>query len=180
MYKLKDIQNSKHSFFSSINSGILIAVILSLSIILLGSQIPIIRNVKAQETNEITLYGSSSQGWGFSENSMSIPGPTIEFQEEEMYNLTLISADGLIHSFFVDYNGNNSPDSNEPVSPSFTSTINFQFTPDRTGEFTYYCSYHPITMFGNASLIPEFNLQTLILVIATLSAILITYRKMKN
>ena len=141
------------------------------------SHAPNLRVVEAQETNEITLYGSSILGWGFTEGSMSRPGPQIDFQEGQLYNMTLISADGVTHKFFVDYNGNGTPDDDEPVSPDFSSTINFQFTPNKTGEFTYYCHYHPNTMYGNVTIIPEFSLIGLILVMIALGLILVVYKR---
>ena len=91
--------------------------------------------------------------------------------------MTLIGVDGVLHVFHIDYNGNGNPDSNEPVSPNFSSTINYQFTPDRTGQFTYYCNFHPATMFGNASIIPEFTPLTLAIVISSATLIIMFYRK---
>ena len=157
---------------------IFMITVLSLSLLpYVFSQAPSLSVVEAQETNEITLYGSAILGWGFTEGSMSRPGPQIEFQEGQLYNMTLISTDGLTHKFYVDYNGNGTPDNDEPVSPDFSSTINFQFTPNKTGEFTYYCHYHPNTMYGNVNIIPEFSLIGLILVMVVLGLILVVYKR---
>lgn len=139
-------------------------------------------SVHAQaQTQNITLYGSASQGWGFTQQSITSPGPQITFQEGQLVNLTLIAVDGLPHIFYVDYNGNKVADSNEPKSPQFTTTINYQFTPDRTGQFTYYCSIHPTVMFGNVSAIPEFTstIAVLILIIASATIALI-YKNKKS
>lgn len=139
-------------------------------------------SVHAQaQTQNITLYGSASQGWGLTQQSITSPGPQITFQEGQLVNLTLIAVDGLPHIFYVDYNGNKVADSNEPRSPQFTTTINYQFTPDRTGQFTYYCSIHPTTMFGNVSAIPEFTstIAVLILIIAS-ATIVVIYKNKKS
>lgn len=139
-------------------------------------------SVHAQaQTQNITLYGSATQGWGFTQQSITSPGPQITFQEGQLVNLTLIAVDGLPHIFYVDYNGNKVADSNEPKSPQFTTTINYQFTPDRTGQFTYYCSIHPTVMFGNVSAIPEFTstIAVLILIIASATIALI-YKNKKS
>lgn len=149
-------------------------------VVVFFSMFPCLVAVQAQATNEITLYGSAFQGWGFTEQTITSPGPQISFQEGELYSMTLISADGITHKFFVDYNGNGNPDSDEPVSPNFSSTVNYQFTPDRTGEFTYYCSFHPATMFGNASVVPEFGTLTLLVVIALTTITIIAYKKRIN
>ena len=133
--------------------------------------------VQAQTTNNITLYGSASQGWGFTEQTITIPGPKISFQEGELYNITLISSDGLTHKFFIDYNNNGNADNDEPASPSFSSTIIYQFTPDRTGDFTYYCSIHPSTMYGNVSIIPEFSSFTLLVIITIMSVVVIAFKR---
>jgi plastocyanin len=129
------------------------------------------------ETQNITLYGSASQGWGFTQQSMSIPGPQISFEEDQVVNMTLISADGIVHDFFVDYNGNGAPDSGEPSSPTFTSTINYQFTPDRTGEYTYYCSFHPATMHGNTNIIPELSILAVLTLLIASTTIALIYKK---
>lgn len=139
-------------------------------------------SVHAQaQTQNITLYGSATQGWGFTQQSITSPGPQITFQEGQLVNLTLIAVDGLPHIFYVDYNGNKVADSNEPKSPQFTTTINYQFTPDRTGQFTYYCSIHPTVMFGNVSAIPEFTstIAVLILIIAS-ATIAVIYKNKKS
>lgn len=128
------------------------------------------------ETTNITLYGSATQGWGLTQQSMSIQGPDISFEEGVLVNMTLISADGMVHDFFVDYNGNGAINSGEPRSPTFSSTMNYQFTPDRTGQFTYYCSFHPTTMRGNSNIIPEFTVAAFVALMVALATIAILYR----
>lgn len=135
------------------------------------------RITQAQPMTDITLYGSGVEGWGFTEETMTTPGPQIEFLEGVQYNMTLIGTDGELHNFFVDYNGNGSPDTDEPTSPDFSQTINYQFTPDRTGEFTYYCLYHPTIMYGNASIIPEFSFFAVVVSLIVAATIVLVYRK---
>jgi plastocyanin len=94
------------------------------------------------------LFGSASQGWGFTAGTMSSPGPAITVTKGDLVNLTLTSQDGFTHRFFVDYNGNGIIDPGEPASPSFSGTINYQFTATTAGTFTYYCSFHPGVMRG--------------------------------
>ncbi|HEY4675204.1 MAG TPA: PQQ-dependent sugar dehydrogenase [Candidatus Bathyarchaeia archaeon] len=95
------------------------------------------------------LFGSSSSGWGLSQNNITIPGPTITVTKEDIVNLTLTSVDFITHAFFVDYNGNRNPNTGEPRSPNFqAATINYQFTANVTGTYTYYCVFHTGTMFG--------------------------------
>lgn len=67
----------------------------------------------------------------------------------DLANLTLTSQDGLPHAFSVDYNGNGVVDAGEPTSPTFSSTINFQFFATVAGTFKYYCTFHPGIMFGS-------------------------------
>ena len=128
-------------------------------------------------THDITLYGSASQGWGFTQQSMSSPGPIIDFQEGDLYNITLISVDGLSHQFFVDYNGNGIPDANDPVSQTFSSTTNILYAPDRTGEYPYYCNIHPSVMYGNVSIVPEFTSAALLTILVAVILTTIIYKK---
>ncbi len=130
----------------------------------------------AAQIQNITLYGGAGLGWGFTQASMSIPGPEVSFEAGVPVNLTLIGVDGLPHNFFVDYNGNRVPDANEPMSPTFTSTINYQFTPDRTGTFTYYCQFHMMTMFGNVNAIPELSTVGIAILLMVVSLIAVAYK----
>ncbi len=131
------------------------------------------------QTQNITLYGSATQGWGLTQQSITSPGPQITFQQGQLVNLTLISVDGLPHIFYVDYNGNKIADTNEPKSPQFTGTINYQFTPDRNGQFIYYCSIHPTVMFGNVSSVPELTAIAAVLILIIASATIAIINKKK-
>jgi hypothetical protein len=96
----------------------------------------------------IHLFGSASKGWGLTADNITSPGPRIAVKEGDLVNLTLTSADGNIYNFFVDYNGNKSPDvsrdpmKQEPKSPDFrNTTVNYQFNAILAGNFTYRCLY---------------------------------------
>jgi hypothetical protein len=98
--------------------------------------------------SNISLFGSSLAGWGFTAGSMTNPGPAIIVNEGDLVNLTLTSVDGLQHIFFIDYNGDGNPSAGEPTSPAFQTTINFQFHATTSGQFSYYCQLHPTVMHG--------------------------------
>jgi len=97
---------------------------------------------------DVNLWGSAIEGWGVTEDNMTSPGPTITVNQGDIVSLTLTSHDGLMHNFFVDYDGDMSPSLGEPKSLDFTTTIDFVFMPSTLGGFTYYCQYHKITMYG--------------------------------
>lgn len=168
----------------------MVAKLLSLCIIvlLLAMGMTSLGCVVAQggQTQNITLYGSATQGWGFTQQSMSIPGPQISFTQGVPVSLTLISADSNVHDFYVDYNDNEAIDSGEPRSPTFSSTtVTYEFTPDRTGQFTYYCSFHPATMRGNTEIIiPELTgtaLAVFMVALTALTTVAVVYiRKKQN
>jgi len=96
----------------------------------------------------INLYGSAFQGWGFTMGSISSPGPIITVNQGDLVNLTLTSADGFTHNFFVDYNGDTVPSSGEPESPNFSTVVNYSFKADVLGTYMYYCQFHKFVMFG--------------------------------
>jgi len=96
----------------------------------------------------VDLFGSASSGWGFNPSNISSPGPTITVSQGDSVSLDLTSADGFTHNFFVDYDGNTLPSLDEPKSPDFTSTINYEFVAEISGTFAYYCQYHSFVMFG--------------------------------
>ena len=97
---------------------------------------------------ELELYGSAALGWGFAPGDMTSPGPAITVHQGDRVSLTLTSQDGLVHRFFVDYNGDTVPSAGEPTSPDFTTTTRYAFDANTAGSFTYYCQYHKVTMYG--------------------------------
>ncbi len=113
---------------------------------------------RASANVSISLYGSASQGWGFTPTTMTIPGPAITVAQFDSVTVRLEGMDAPRHNFFVDYNANNIPDaSTEPVSPDFrnsTGFITYTFTADVAGVFTYYCDYHQSTMYGTLTVQP--------------------------
>ncbi|HEV8595913.1 MAG TPA: CARDB domain-containing protein [Thermoplasmata archaeon] len=100
-------------------------------------------------TVDFDLFGSVAQGWGLTQGSMTIPGPNVTVDEGDEVTIHLHSADSLPHKFYVDYDGDGSPDGGEPQSGFFTDAETITFTADTPGDFTYFCSVHPATMFGS-------------------------------
>lgn len=100
-----------------------------------------------------SLFGSAGLGWGFTPTTITSPGPSITVAQGDTVNLTLTSADGFSHLFYVDYNGNGVIDTGEPASPTFSGTINFQFNATTVGTFTYYCAIHPNIMHGTFTVV---------------------------
>ncbi len=98
---------------------------------------------------DTSLFGSASEGWGFTPSTITSPGPTIVANEGDFVSLELTSQDSAVHSFFIDYDGDAVPDAGEPTSPDFTTTTHYGFDADTTGSFTYYCQYNKITMYGD-------------------------------
>lgn len=99
-----------------------------------------------------TLYGTA-QGWGFTAGSITSPGPDLTAAPGESVEVTLYSADGVRHNFYVDYNGNGFPDPDEPLSADFggrfPSPITYAFTATMTpGTYAYICDYHASKQFG--------------------------------
>jgi len=96
----------------------------------------------------ISLFGSHTNGWGFTSNSETIPGPTISVNQNDVVTLSLAATDGLSHQFLLDYNGNGVADAGEPVSAIFSSTTQITFTASVAGSFKYICTIHPTVMYG--------------------------------
>lgn len=100
---------------------------------------------------EITLYGSQVTGWGFTNNTTDKPGPVLYMRYGTNLTIHLISLDDprVDHTWFVDYNRDESS-TGEPSSALFNSTAptTYVYTPDRSGNFTYRCSFHRTSMTG--------------------------------
>jgi plastocyanin len=146
-----------------------------------------IQNAKAATTRNFTLYGSILNGWGFTDSSMSNPGPPIVVEQGDTVNLTLISNDGITHRFFVSYTNQTSPSAGDPESPVFTSAgVNFQFVASNTiGTYQYHCAIHPQMMgyfqIVPAGSIPEFQpLTMLLLLVASTTIAALAYKRKKQ
>lgn len=138
----------------------------------------------AATTRYFTLYGAAAQDWGFTNTSITSPGPTITVEQGDTVNLTLISHDGLSHLFFVSYTNASSPSSGDPESAVFSSTTNFQFVAtDTIGTYTYHCLFHPTVMYGYFKVvqtggIPEFQpLAMLMLLVLSTCIVALVRRK---
>jgi hypothetical protein len=135
------------SFVASRRFWVLLLATLSLwSLVAESANLP--PQVKAASTPNISLVGFIS-AW----NNTGTPNPIITVTQGDTVSIQLSSGDGAVHRFFVDVDKNGmTPDcpgadvcSNVfPPSTSLTFTVNFA-----PGTYTYYCSVHPTTMFGN-------------------------------
>jgi plastocyanin len=105
------------------------------------------------DTVPFTLYGAQLTGWGFTQTTVRSPGPTITVTQGDTVALTLHSLDSgntVVHDWFIDYNNNSAIDPGEPSSGNFSgnTALPYSFTANRTGTFTYRCSFHPAIMKG--------------------------------
>ena len=126
--------------------GILLGLtLIAPAAVLIPSSTP---STPAPKAIQLHLYGSASAGWGLSAATEANPGPTFSANEGDVVTIWLTSSDGLPHEFYIDYNGNDVPDTGEPTSPAFNTDVNFTFTTVVAGTFTYRCSFHPATMVG--------------------------------
>jgi plastocyanin len=113
---------------------------------------------------KLVLYGNAGLGWGFSSARITNPGPRLVFLWGTKVSVTLRATDTTVnHNWLLDYNNNLLADAGEPKSPDFSSTTavnNWTFVADRSGNWTYRCSYHERSMTGNVTILggPPFNL----------------------
>jgi len=149
-------------------------VVIAIVIISLASSIPskptlASRNVIASPTtahHTFWLLGSI-MGW-----NQTRSGPLVTVTDGDLVTIMYNSVDSAPHTWFIDVNGNNMPDSGEIASTTITTSaapfVNFTFTLTvgtnipSTGDFTYRCSYHPAMMFGTlrvqaAVVMPDFK-----------------------
>ncbi len=108
-------------------------------------------SVRPSAIVSFSLYGSASGGWGFTASTLTSPGPTLTVNQDDLVHLRLEGVDNAPHNFYVDYNGNQAPDGTEPKSPDFRGTtgpIDWSFTADSGGTFSYFCDYHQGSMYG--------------------------------
>jgi len=118
---------------------------IGLMVILGLAAVPVITAPATQaSTVYLHLYGDAGGGWSFAPNAETRPGPTITVNQGDLVVLQLSSDDGYPHTFLIDYNNNGVADAGEPLSPTFTDLtgIQFQFTANVAGTFTYFCTIH--------------------------------------
>ncbi len=106
-----------------------------------------------------TFYGSAGDGWGFTNATMSQPGPNLTVYFADTVNMTLISNDTLDHNWFIDYDNSLAPNGNEPSSRDFGGAagivVVMSFVADRPGTWTYLCRFHQISMKGTIVVLPQ-------------------------
>jgi len=151
-----------------------IIVLITIASVLLISSIPskIIPSnhqvIESPTTAHHTFWLLGSiMGW-----NQTRPGPLVSVTDGDLVTILYNSIDSAPHTWFIDVNNNNMPDSGEISSPTLataaTPFVNFTFTLKvgtnipSTGDFTYKCSYHPTMMFGTfrvqASTVPDFKM----------------------
>jgi len=108
----------------------------------------------------ITLYGSRVGGWGYSNATLSIPGPHLTVHVGDNVTLVLFANDTRNHNWFIDYNNNSAVNGGEPSSPTFTNSGlpggSWNFTvSNKTGTFPYRSRFgsDTVTMWGNITIL---------------------------
>jgi len=123
------------------------------------SKIPLPSIPKAHATSRsIVLVGNYLYGWNSS-------NPSITVYQGDSVSVALSSGDGQSHRFVVDVDKDGKgftpicpPDKCSSVFPPSTT---YSFTADFAGSYTYYCTYHPATMFGSFTANgPDFGLSS--------------------
>jgi len=103
-----------------------------------------------------TLHGDTS-GWGFTAPGITSPGPTLTAAVGDTVDLTLFAADGIGHTWGLDYDGDGGLSVPEPESGVFTSPsvgFPFSFVPNQAGTFDYWCGVHFGAMRGPFVILP--------------------------
>ena len=121
----------------SLNRRVL--AVATLSIFLLGSLAIAVPAAAARDV-PIQLFGSRSAGWGSTNTTLSVPGPSLSVEVGDNVTLNLTSLDGRNHNWYIDFNNNSAIDANETASRSPTTRGNvvWNFTVgNRTGTFVY-------------------------------------------
>jgi len=106
-----------------------------------------------------TFYGNAGLGWGFSNATISEPGPNITVYYADQVDLTLIGNDSAPHSWFIDYDNSLAPNADEPRSPDFNVPANpvgqWNFSALHPGNWMYRCGIHPTSMTGTIRILTE-------------------------
>ena len=113
----------------------------------------------ATATESLTyLYATRSTGWGFTNTSLTSPGPNLAVEVGEHVTLNLTSLDGRNHNWFIDYNDNSVVDANESYSDSgtFRGNLQYDFTVgNQTGTFVYRSRFNGDgNLWGNITVRP--------------------------
>ena len=104
------------------------------------------------------LYGDTVTGWGLTPTTITSPGPTLVVTTGEQLDLHLYSHDGVTHTWFLDLNNDSVHQSTESISAPFNATtgpiwVNLTVS-QGPGTYTYRCSIHPGTMWGELVVLP--------------------------
>ncbi len=86
------------------------------------------------------LYVSGTQGWGSTNTSFSVPGPTLTVGWRDNVTLVLNATSGTGHRWFLDLNNDATRNAGEPQSPTFSAgsaAISWNFTATQNGTFVY-------------------------------------------
>ncbi len=96
-----------------------------------------------------SLWGRAGgpNGWGLKNDSISYPGPTLNVTRGQTVTVDLFSADGVDHTFYVDF-ANTGSASGNTVSGTFNGShaVRFSFAANLAGNFTYACGLHGQTV----------------------------------
>lgn len=98
------------------------------------------------------LYGDGIRGWGLQNTTTGItkPGPTLVVNQSQTITIDVHSADGMLHSWFIDLNNDKTQQATEPHSNDTASSTRYTYTVTlNPGTYTYRCQYHFTMMFGN-------------------------------
>jgi len=129
----------------------LLSIILAMFLIGALSAASTAPRVNAATVRHFSLFGEFFAGWNGTN-----PGPTITVEQGDTVNMTLWSADGILHIFSVSYQNVTFLQAGDPESPSFGSTpIVFTFVATTTvGTYLYYCVIHTTAMEGLFKVVP--------------------------
>jgi len=104
----------------------------------------------------IVLFGDdNAPGWGPDLGNITNPGPTLTVDLGDNVTLMLTGADNTNLRWYIDYDDDSTHDANEPRSPQFHNTptpVQWNFTADTPGTFTYREQNNPDTMNGTITI----------------------------
>jgi FtsP/CotA-like multicopper oxidase with cupredoxin domain len=122
-------------------------------------------------------------GWGFTNTSLTTPGPLIQVSVGDNVTLNLTSVDGRTHTWYIDYNNNSHADATEPRSPNFGIAQLWNFTVSNvTGTYRYRSSAGGDTaLWGNITISaastgsggPQLTSNTTLLIVGIVVAVFI-------